>query len=49
MLVLFIFGLLVFLFIGALQIHAAWKRRRQQREELERAMREEFPDEKPKK
>lgn len=40
---------MVFTLAGALQIHAVRKRRRRQREEIERAMREEFPEEKMKK
>ncbi len=49
MLVLFLFGLFVFVIAGALQIYAVRKRRRQQREEVERAMRAEFPDDQMKK
>ncbi|MBK8226556.1 MAG: hypothetical protein IPM12_15225 [Flavobacteriales bacterium] len=49
MLILFLFGFIVFALAGALQVYAVWKRRRQQREEIERAMRAEFPDEQMKK
>ena len=49
MLILLLFAFMVFTLAGALQIHAVRKRRRRQREEIERAMREEFPDDELKK
>ena len=45
MLILLLFAFMVFTLAGALLIHAVWKRRRHQREELERAVQEEFRDE----
>ena len=49
MLIVFHFGLFAFVIAGALQIYSVRKRRRQQREEIERAMRAEFPDDQMKK
>lgn len=49
MLILLLFAFMVFTLAGALLIHAVWKHRRRQREEIERAMREEFPDDELKK
>lgn len=44
MLILFLFGFIVFALAGALQVYAVWKRRRQQREEIDRSIKEEFED-----